>query len=395
MPSPLTALVVGCVVAAPLAVQAVPVVAAPPASSASSEPAPPATASATDRLDLAPLEALVDEAAADGVRLSVGVQSLGAATLTDEPVVVGSTERYFAASLVKLALVTTVLRQVDRGELSLDQVETVTGSDAAPGAGVLADQPLPHDATVAELGELAITVSDNTASNVLAELVGLDAVEVLVQDLGLEPTHMGRLFFSSGPRSESNGLDTASTVELMRALYEGEVLSPASRDLLLGWMRDQQMDAKLAPALPGVPVASKTGDTDSVSHAGAYLLEPGRETVLVVLSEVDDGRLASEQADPYLAEAARLVHRQVAAAPLAPSATPTAADDGASGGDATGDATDDADRGEPGGAGDESGGAASPGLTVVIVGVVVLALTVLARTRLRALASRLWRWTRR
>ncbi len=361
MRPPLTALVVGCALALPLTLQA----------------APADAVSTAGRLDLAPLQALVDEAESDDVRLSIGVRSVDGAALTGGPVVVGSTETYSSASLIKLALVTTVLRQVDRGELSLDQVETVTSSDHVSGTGELARYPTPYDATVAELAELAIRVSDNTASNVLAELVGLGAVDALVEDLDLGPMHMGRLFFSSGPRSESNTLDTASTVELMRAVYEDDVLSPASRDLLLGWMPDQQSDTKLAPALPGVPLASKSGDTSSVSHAGAYLLEPGRETVLVVLSETEDGRLPTDAANPYLAEAARLVHRQVAAAPLAPGAAPPATGDGATDGDQDAVLVPP----EPGGDEDGRGGGGVPGLAVVL-GVVVPVLAVVAlRTR--------------
>ncbi|MEJ5945596.1 serine hydrolase [Pseudokineococcus basanitobsidens] len=293
--------------------------AVPPAQASTPTPSPSssgvsASPEGAGRLDVAALQAIVDEAAADDVRLSVGVRSLDGATLTDGAVVVGSTEEYSSASLIKVALVTTVLRAVDRGELALDQTVTVTGADDVPGTGVLAGYSSPYEATVAELCELAITVSDNTASNVLAEEVGLDQVDQLVEDLGVEPTHMGRLFFSDGPADESNDLDTASTVELYRAVYEGDVLSPASRDLLLGWMREQQLDTKFAPALPDVPLASKTGDTSSVSHDGAYLLGAGRETVLVVLSETDDGRSPTQAADPYLADVAEEVGAQVAGA---------------------------------------------------------------------------------
>ncbi|WP_299038621.1 serine hydrolase [uncultured Pseudokineococcus sp.] len=342
------------------------------------------------RLEVAPLEALVEEAAEDDVRLSVGVQSLGDATLTDGPVVVGSTEPFTSASLIKVALVTAALRAVDRGDLSLDEVETVTNADDVPGTGVLAGYPSPYGATVAELCELALTVSDNTASNVLAEMIGLEEVQRLVDDLGLEPTHMGRLFFSSGPKSESNDLDTASTVELFRAVHEGEVLTPASRDLLLGWLREQELDTKIVPALPGVPVASKTGDTSEVSHAGGYLLEEGRETVIVLLSETEDGRSPTAAADPYLSEAAQIVHAQVAAAPPAPTPTPTAA------------AAQDAEVAQAVRAAldepadpERSGGAALPALGVVALGLLgALALAVVA-LRARVLLRRRRRGSRR
>ncbi len=388
MRPPLTTLVLGCAAALSLTLLTVPVGAAPavaaPSSTTGSDLTPSGTGTTARGLDLAPLHALGDADAADRVRLSVGVQSLDGAALTDGPVVVGSSEVYSSASLIKLALVTTVLRMVDRGELSLDQVVTVTSSDHVSGAGELAGYPTPYDATVAELAELAIAVSDNTASNVLAELVGLDAVDALVVDAGLEPMHMGRLFFSSGPRSERNVLDTASTVELMRATYEGDVLSPASRDLLLGWMPDGQSDTKLAPALPGVPLASKSGDTSSLSHDGAYLLEEGRETVLVVLSETRDGRLPTVAANPYLAEAARLVHGQVAAAPPAPTPTPAPS---------VAEATDDEEVAgvvlpEPGEGEGESSSTASPALSVALVGVVVALLLTVVALPARALVRR-------
>ncbi|WP_298991308.1 serine hydrolase [uncultured Pseudokineococcus sp.] len=333
-------------------------------------PSPPAED--VGRLDVAPLQAIVDEAAEDDVRLSVGVQSLGGATLTDGPVVVGSTEPYSSASLIKVALVVAALRAVDEGDLALDQVVEVTNRDDVPGTGVIAGYSSPYPATVAELAELSITVSDNTASNVLAETVGLDAVERLVADLDLEPTRMGRLFFSDGPVGESNDLDTASTVELLRAVHEGEVLSAASRDLLLGWMRDQQLDTKFAPVLEGVPLASKTGDTSQVSHDGAYLLEEGRETVLVVLSETEDGRSPTAAADPYLADVAEEVAAQVAAAPPAPAATAAAVEDGAVG-DAVRTALE-----EP----EEESGSALPAVGAALLG--VLAALALAVVALRA-----------
>jgi len=367
------ALGVATAVAAPLAAAASSPTPSAPTSTAALEPTSPATAG---RLDVAPLQALVDEAAADDVRLSIGVQSLDGATLTGGPVVVGSAEPYSSASLVKLALVTAALRAVDRGDVALDQVVTVTNSDDVGGTGVLAGYSSPYDATVAELCELAITVSDNTASNVLAETVGLAEVDRLVDDLGLQPTHMGRLFFSSGPEDKSNDLDTASTLELLRAVEEGEALSPAPRDLLVGWMRDQQLDTKVAPHLPGVPVASKTGDTSEVSHVGAYLLAEGRETALVVLSETEDGRSPTAAADPYIAEVAELVGAQVAAAPPAP--TPTATPD---------DEVADAVRAALGEPADE-GGPALPALAVVGLGLLGgLALAVVA-LRARVLLRR-------
>ncbi|GAA2024793.1 serine hydrolase [Pseudokineococcus marinus] len=376
MRPPLTALLTALVTVAAVDLTEVAPAAASSSSAATTAAEEGATPSPTTpvgvgRLDVAPLQAIVDEAAQDDVRLSVGVQSLGGATLTDGPVVVGSTEPFSSASLIKVALVVAALRAVDEGDLALDQVVEVTNRDDVPGTGVIAGYSSPYSATVAELAELSITVSDNTASNVLAETVGLDAVDRLVADLDLEPTHMGRLFFSDGPAGESNDLDTASTVELLRAVHEGEVLSAASRDLLLGWMRDQQLDTKFAPVLEGVPLASKTGDTSEVSHDGAYLLEEGRETVLVVLSETEDGRSPTAAADPYLADVAEEVAAQVAAAPPAPPVT-TAVEDRAVG-DAVRTALE-----EP----VEESGSALPAVGAALLG--VLAALALAVVALRA-----------
>ena len=278
------------------------------------------------RLDVAALQEVVDEAADDDVRLSVGVQSLGGATLTDGPVLLGSDESYSSASLIKVALVVAVLRAVDRGDLALEDTVEVTNGDDVPGTGVLAGYSSPYEATVGELCGLAITVSDNTASNVLAEEVGLEEVDRLVEDLGLEPTHMGRLFFSDGPKDESNDLDAASTLELLRAVHDDDVLTPASRGRLLGWMRQQELDTKIAEEVEDdVQTATKTGDTSRVSHAGGYLLDPGRETALVVLTETEDGRSPTAAADPYIRDVAEIVAEQVLAAPEAPAPEPTTA----------------------------------------------------------------------
>ncbi|MET7945878.1 serine hydrolase [Micromonospora sp. NPDC005324] len=63
------------------------------------------------------------------------------------------------------------------------------------------------------------------------------------------------------------------------------MLTPASRDLMIGFMREQTLNTKIPAALPpGVPVAHKTGDLPDASHDVGYYLIPGTETAVAFLT---------------------------------------------------------------------------------------------------------------
>lgn len=228
---------------------------------------------------------LVEAAAGEGVRVSVGLADVSADG--GGSAVVGSRESYNPASTIKMALLAAVMRQADRGFLTLDAPVTVSPYMAVGGAGSLRNEDLPYSTTVEELVRRMVVESDNTATNVLLYHIGIPTVQELLDDLALETMRFNRQMFPGDRISDpQNVIDASDAVVLLEAIYAGDLLSDASRGKVLEWMLAQEVDTKFGAVLGNAPVAHKTGETGNVTHDVGYFLLPGRETVVAVFTEV-------------------------------------------------------------------------------------------------------------
>ncbi len=172
-----------------------------------------------------------------------------------------------AASTIKLFVASAFWRS------DLDPDEQVEAIPAAGSAGV-AEYLSPR--TRLALGDIALlmlAVSDNAATNVLIGRLGFDAVNAEIARLGLERTVLRRPMMTQGPENETCALDLARG--LSRILGEGRV--QAHLELAL----DSQLRYHLPP---GVRVAAKTGELDSVFHEVALLSDDRRAIVTAVCS---------------------------------------------------------------------------------------------------------------
>lgn len=255
------------------------------------------------------LDAVVADAAESGVTLSVAVTDLaggfGGATVT-----AGEDEQVKAASIIKLPLLAALMADVDAGELDLDQAVTIPAGDPniVGGSGTLKDGQFPLDITVAELMELMVQVSDNTATNVLIDLAGgFGAVNDYVDALGFEDLHLGRkMIHPASPPLQENYISAEEVTELVTMLWDGEVLSAASSEHIIDLMRGQLVDTKFGAVIPRVHLANKTGELADVSHDSGIVLLPGRELAFTTTTSFTD--LPREEADVFVQETARVVY---------------------------------------------------------------------------------------
>lgn len=261
------------------------------------------------------LEVKVAEAKEDNIRLSVGVARL-AGPNQGVMTFVGSSEPYPPASTIKMLLIATLMQQVDAGVLSLDQTTTVEQSDIVGGYGEIQNEPVPNEVTLERLAELTVTVSDNTATNVLVDVVGYDAMQALADELDLETMQFGRKMFESPmPPQKENYINAEDTILLLRAIYNGDFLSEDSRRRIIAWMSAQTVKTKIAAGVPeGMPIAHKTGENASVTHDLGYLLWPESEVAVAIFaqSEVsDDFDTVQAAVNPVVAEVAGIIYEHL------------------------------------------------------------------------------------
>lgn len=259
------------------------------------------------------LETLVSNASAQGVRMSIGVHDLTAGADT---LLVGSQQSYPPASTIKMLLIATLMQQVDAGQLDLDDSVAVEADDIVGGMGVLQNEASPQQVSLRRLAELTITVSDNTATNVLVDVVGYQAMAALAAQLGFDTMQFGRKMFEvAQPPEKDNYIDARESLQLLAEIYNGSFLSRESREQILAWMSAQTVKTKIGAGIAAdIPVAHKTGENGPVSHDMGYLLMPGSETALVIFTETANTtnfQAAQAELNPLVAQVAQIIYQAV------------------------------------------------------------------------------------
>ncbi|MER7889250.1 serine hydrolase [Micromonospora sp. NPDC094482] len=206
----------------------------------------------------------------------------------DQQIAVNGTLRPKAASVIKLWILVELLRRVDCGQVSLDDGVLVAPADVVDGTGELQYEDFPQVVTLYRLAQYMIKYSDNTAANVLIDyLGGFAPVNALIDSMNQRETVLARkmLDTEAAMRGEENYTSPDDVVALLGAVWDAQILSPDTRDLMIGFMAEQTLNTKIPAALPpGVPVAHKTGDLPDASHDVGYYLIPGSQVAVAFLT---------------------------------------------------------------------------------------------------------------
>lgn len=205
------------------------------------------------------------------------------------------------ASAIKIAIYAEVMRQRRLGLIDIDAVVVTQEADLAGGSGVLSILRPGLRCTVADLCTLMIVASDNTATNMLIDLVGgVDAVNAGVALLGYPGIRLDHKIGYAPPplvvgnprpaQPASRPLGTATPAEFCRLLADLEaraVIDPAASAEMLMTLRHQQsqslvprafLDVAELPDEPGADgpgIASKTGSVGGCRVETGLLYLPG------------------------------------------------------------------------------------------------------------------------
>lgn len=200
------------------------------------------------------------------------------------------------ASAIKIAILAEMGRQVEAGRLSLEDPVRLAAADHTGGSGIL--QYMGDGTMELSLGDLAvfmIQMSDNTATNVLIDRVGMEAVNTFLDGIGLTETRLRRKMIR--PADQAAGRENVSTPEelgrLVEMLHAGQLASPEGTTEMLEVMAIPKGGTIPAGLPGGVRVAHKTGSLGGVIvDAGVVLLEGRPYVVSVMGTLLGDSRTA-------------------------------------------------------------------------------------------------------
>jgi len=198
---------------------------------------------------------------------------------------INSNVRMPAASTIKVLIMAEVMRQVEAGQLSLEQRVPV------PEKAKLSDSIIgcleQGDYTLRDLVTMMIIESDNTATNVIIDLVGMDSVNKLGSGLGLKATSLQRkmLDWEAVKAGRQNYTSANDLDQLMVAIGERRLISKnASEEMIriLNMQKDIESFKRYMPE--DLVVAHKSGSLDCLDHETGIFWVDGNDYVLTVMT---------------------------------------------------------------------------------------------------------------
>lgn len=218
-------------------------------------------------------------------------------------------DRWFhAASVIKIAILVALYDAADQGRFSLGSrlhvrnrfLSVVDGQpfriDVSRDADDEVHKAIGRTLKLRRLARQMVVTSSNLATNLLLNLVGLEAARGSMERLGIEGVDLCRgveddRAFELGI---SNRMTPAGTLGLLRAIIAANGISPESSDEMTNMLMEQQLTGTIAPGLPEnlravARVAHKTGDISTVTHDAGAVFMPGRPPYLVAIFVESNG----------------------------------------------------------------------------------------------------------
>lgn len=199
-----------------------------------------------------------------------------------------------AASIIKLPILTTVLDLVRSDRIGLSDRAVLRPAHRVGGAGALQHLDV-GSVTVQQALTLMITISDNVATNVLIDHVGMDEIRQTWADPRYAGFQLGRFLGheATGP-ADDNLASAAAAVRLLTELDDGARVGDGAACLGLALLAQQQVRDRIPSYLPeDVACFNKTGELAGVRHDVALLRRQDRTVAVAMLASGVPGVTAS------------------------------------------------------------------------------------------------------
>src|ERR1700685_1513312 len=196
----------------------------------------------------------------DGV-MGVAIEDI----TTGNHIFVRADEVFAQASSIKIAVLADLYLQAQQGKLKLADLYTVQASDLVPDSDIMGGlTPGVSRITLRDLATMMVAVSDNSATNVLIDRVGMDNVNAMLDSLGLAHTRLRRkmMDLAAAKQGRENISTPREMMALLEAIYRGKLLNKElTSDFfkVLSTNKDSWIPRDLPP---GVKIANKPGSLE-------------------------------------------------------------------------------------------------------------------------------------
>jgi len=202
------------------------------------------------------------------------------------------------ASAIKLAIVYELFKQAEEQKIRLTDMVTLERAQAVGGTGVLVEMGTPT-LSIRDYAVLMVTLSDNTATNVLIDRLGMERIAARMQALGLSGTKLRRHMMDTAAarRGDENVSTPDELARLLKVMNDG---MPQAIELL-----KKPKDNRLRKGLPeGVQSADKSGELEGVRVDAGIVFAKNRPYVLSVMTTFLKDEAEGERAIEAISRAA-------------------------------------------------------------------------------------------
>ena len=196
-------------------------------------------------------------------------------------------KKVLSASMIKLLILAELMKKISENKFSLSDTIMIADSMKTGGDGVLKELNTGHHFTLKELATLMIIVSDNQATNILIDFLGMENINFLGKELGLRETFLERRMMDA--EASKNGYDNYTSADdislLLKLIYQEKLINKETSQLMLDILLRQQQGQRLQRYLPpDIKIAHKCGDLDNLENDGGIIWLGNKIYILVVLT---------------------------------------------------------------------------------------------------------------
>ncbi len=217
--------------------------------------------------------------------------------LKGNTIAINQDEDFETASTIKTYILACLFDQIEQKKASLEDILTYEPQHMVSGSGLVHSMDIGMKLRVKDAATLMIIVSDNTATNMLIEYLGLDTINACIQKLGCTSTCLHRtLHFDSeglGRLGTSTPRDYAS---IFIRLTQGTLISPEADAAMIEILKKQHYNSMIVRDFPiyymdgedtgeeaSIQVASKSGSMDECRNDGGIVFTPYGPYVIVMM----------------------------------------------------------------------------------------------------------------
>jgi len=217
-----------------------------------------------------------------------GVMGVAIVDLTDgHKYLLHANDVFPQASSIKICVLAELYRQAQQGKLKLTDLYTVNAADLVQDSDIMGGlTPGVTQITLRDLATMMVAVSDNSATNVLIDRVGMENVNAFLTAQGLRETRLRRKMMDL--KAAAEGRENVSTpnemLNLLAALYRGQILNKEMTDdffKVLSTHKDSWIPRNLPDDLK---IADKPGALEGVRNDSGVIFVDKRPYVLCVMT---------------------------------------------------------------------------------------------------------------